>query len=144
MGFASREIYAHLALNQVPRILGNQDRNPYSPTYGCFHRDYWLDKTSDFPDAVRQFGVHTLALIYKYDYPGSIYKGQSKIRDWAIAGMEFWAGIQHKDGSFDEFYPYERGWVGPSAFTTFTVLESFNLLKDEMQPDAAKKIKRAI
>lgn len=139
-----REVYAQKAISQIPRLLGNQDRNSFSPTYGCFHRDYWLDKTSDFPDAVRQFGVHSLALVYKYDFPGSIYQGKVKIRDWAIAGMEFWAGIQHNDGSFDEFYPYERGWVGPSAFTTFTVVEAFKLLKDEIQPNAARKIKNAI
>lgn len=139
-----RNIYAQKALPQIPRLLGNQDRNSFSPTYGCFHRDYWLDKTSDFADAVRQFGVHSLALVYKYDFPGNIYKGKIKIRDWAIAGMDFWTQIQHNDGSFDEFYPYERGWVGPSAFTTFTVIEAFNLLKDEIQPNAARKIKNAI
>jgi hypothetical protein len=114
-------VYAQKALNQLPRLLGNLDRNPFSPTYGCFHRDYWLDKTSDFPDAVRQFAVHALALVYKYDFPGNLYQGQPKIRDWAIAGLDFWARIQHRDGSFDEFYPYERGWVGPTAFTTYWV-----------------------
>lgn len=139
-----RDVYAQKAFHQIPRLLSLQDRNPFSPSYGCFHRDYWLDKTSDFPDAVRQFGIHSLALVYKHDFPGSIYEGKTKIRDWAIAGMEFWAGIQHNDGSFDEFYPYERGWVGPSAFTTFTVVEAFSLLKDEIRPNTARRIKNAI
>ncbi len=139
-----RNIYAQKALSQIPRLLGNQDRNSFSPTYGCFHRDYWLDKTSDFPDAVRQFGVHSLALVYKYDFPGNIYKGKIKIRDWAIAGMDFWTQIQHKDGSFDEFYPYERGWGGPTAFTTFAVVEAFNLLNDEMSTDVAQRILEAV
>jgi len=114
-----RDIYAKRALAQIPRLLTLQDRNSFSPTYGCFHRDYWNYKTSDFPDAVRQCGIQALALVYKYDFPGNIYKGQTKIADWAIAGLDFWGRIQHKDGSFDEFYPYERGWVGPSAFTTY-------------------------
>jgi len=140
----SRDVYAKKALNQIPRLLGNQDRNQLSPTYGCFHRDYWLDKTSDFPDAVRQFGVQALALVYKHNFPGNVYKGQAKIRDWAIAGLDFWARIQHKDGSFDEFYPYERGWAGPTAFTTFASIEAFNLLKDEMPSDVAKRVLRAI
>ena len=39
-----RNIYVKKALSQIPRLLGNLDRNPYSSTYGCFHRDYWLDK----------------------------------------------------------------------------------------------------
>ena len=139
-----RDVYAAKALGQIPRLLGNLDRNPLSPTYGCFHRDYWLDKTSDFPDAVRQFGVHSLALVYKFDFPGSAYKGKAKIRDWAIAGMEFWTRIQHPNGSFDEFYPYERGWAGPTAFTTYVMVDSFQLLKDEISLAQAEKIKQAI
>ncbi len=140
----SKIVYAQKALNQIPRLLGNLDRNVFSPTYGCFHRDYWLDKTSDFPDAVRQFGVHALALVYKHQFPGSIYYGKKKIKDWAIAAMEFWVSIQHKDGSFDEFYPYERGWVGPTAFTMFTICESYELLKDEMEEDSRYIILKAI
>ena len=108
-----RDVYAQKALSQIPRILSNQDRTPSSPTYGCLHRDYWLDKTSDFPDAVRQFAVHALALVYKYEMPGNIYYRSPKVRDWTVAALDFWASIQHSDGSFDEFYPYERGWVGP-------------------------------
>ncbi len=139
-----RQVYAEKALAQIPRLLGNQDRNPFSPTYGCFHRDYWLDKVSDFPDAVRQFGVHALALVYKHDFPGNIFRGKPKVRDWAIAGLDFWAKIQHRDGSFDEFYPYERGWVGPTAFTTFTAIEAYNLLKEEIPPEIAQRVQRAI
>jgi hypothetical protein len=140
----SRSIYADKALNQIPRLLGNLDRNEYSPTFGCFHRDYWLDKTSDFPDAVRQFGVHALALVYKFDFPGSMYKGNEKIRRWTIAALEFWCSIQHSDGSFDEFYPYERGWVGPTAFTMYTVCESYELLKDEMEEESRNRVKDSI
>ena len=140
----SADIYATKALDQIPRLLGNQDRNPFSPTYGCFHRDYWLDKASDFPDAVRQFAVHALALVYRYEFPGNEYHGLLKVRDWAIAGLRFWAQIQHQDGSFDEFYPYERGWVGPSAFTTFTSVETYNLLHDEIPADQAEQVRQAI
>ncbi len=139
-----RNIYAQKALSQIPRLLSNLDRTPYSPTYGCFHRDYWLDKTSDFPDAVRQFAVHALAMVYVYDFPSNIYKEQPKIRDWAIAALDFWAGLQHGDGSFDEFYPYERGWVGPTAFTTFTSIEAYRLLQANMSDEIAQRVKQAI
>ena len=57
--------YSRRAISQIPRILGNMDRSDFSKTYGSMHRDYWLDKTSDFSDAVRQFGVHSLALVYQ-------------------------------------------------------------------------------
>ena len=131
-----RNAYAEEAISQIPRILSCQDRNPYSPTYGCMHRDYWMYKTSDFPDMVRQFGVQALALVYKHQFPGNIYHGKAKICDYSLAAIEYWVSQQHKDdGSFDEFYPYERGWVGPTAFTTFAVAEALQTLRPEV-PDA--------
>ena len=139
-----RNIYAEKAISQVPRLLSLQDRNSFSPTYGCFHRDYWLYKTSDFPDAVRQFGVHALALVYKHDFPNNIYKGEAKIRDWAIAGLDFWSRIQHRDGSFDEFYPFERGWVGPTAFTTYTSVEAYKLMEGEIPEEVAGRVRASI
>jgi SAM-dependent methyltransferase len=141
---ARRDAYVDKALPQLSRLLGLQDRNPYSPTYGCFHRDYWLDKTSDFPDAVRQFGVHALALAWACDFPGNPYRGQPKVRDWTVAGLEFWARIQHDDGSFDEFYPFERGWSGPTAFTTYTAIEACRLLGDELPRETRERVHRAI
>ena len=137
-------VYADKAIGQIPRLLSLQDRNPHSSTYGCFHRDYWLDKTSDFPDAVRQFSAHSLALVYKYEFPGNTYLGQPRILDWTAAALDYWTSIQHKDGSFDEFYPYERGWVGPTAFTTYTTVEAYNLLVDELPPDVAERVRTAV
>jgi hypothetical protein len=139
-----RHVYLERALNQIPRILSLQDRNPYSPTYGSFHRPYWLDKTGDFPDALAQFSVQSLAIVYANDMPGNIYYRQPKIRDWTIAGLEYWARVQHDDGSFDEFYPYERGWAGPTAFTCFAAIESVRCLGDELPNDARERVLGAI
>lgn len=142
----AKRIYAESALRSIPRLLSLQDRNPLSPSYGCFHRDYWLYKTSDFPDAVRQFGVHALALAYAHDFSGmqSPYYRNANVRDWAIAGLNFWARIQHADGSFDEFYPFERGWVGPTAFTTYTSSEVLRILRSEMTPEDIIRVETAI
>ena len=63
--------YVDMAIPQIKRILTLQDRNSFSPTYGSFHRRYWLDKTDDFPDALPQFGVLTLALVYKHNFPNN-------------------------------------------------------------------------
>ena len=140
----NRDIYAEKALAGLPRILGNMDRNPLSATYGCLHRDYWLDKTSDFPDAVRQFAVQALALVYKHAFPGNPYQGHPKMLAWTLAALDFWQKIQHRDGSFDEFYPYERGWVGPTAFTTFTVIEALNILGEEVPPELSERVRAAV
>lgn len=125
-----RHIYAEKALCQIPRLLSLQDRNAYSPTYGCFKRTYWLDKTVDFPDALPQFGVLSLALAYTQDMPGNIYKDQPKMLEWTLAGMRYWTKIQHRDGSFDEFYPNEHGWTGPTGFLLYAMLKSYLLLQE--------------
>lgn len=127
-----RDIYAQKSLESVPRLLTLLDREPTSKTFGCFHRDYWLYKTSDFPDMVRQFGALSLALVYRHQFPQSPYFGNLKIARWAAASIDFWASQQHTDGSFDEFYPYERGWVGPTAFTAYACAEACQLLGDAL------------
>ena len=70
-----RATYAQKALSQIPRLLSLQDRNPLSPTYGSFHRRYWLDKVDDFPDALPQYGVHSLTLMYCHAFPYNPYLG---------------------------------------------------------------------
>ena len=78
MNFAERKVYLDKSLSQIPRILSLMDRSVFSPTYGCCHRDYWLYKTSDFPDAVRQFGLHALSIVYSYKLEDNpYYKNQN-------------------------------------------------------------------
>jgi hypothetical protein len=128
----------------MPRLLSLQDRNPYSPTYGSFHRLYWLDKSIDFPDAMAQFAVQALALVYTIDAPTNLYFHQPKIRDWIIAGLDYWSRIQHADGSFDEFYPYERGWVGPTGFTLYAAMDAFEIVREQMPADTVRRVLTAI
>jgi hypothetical protein len=139
-----RDIYALKAVTQIPRILSLEDRNPFSKTYGCFDRRFWLDKAVDFPTALAQFAVHSLALVYTHRFPQSIYYRQPKIRDWCIAGMDYWARIQHKDGAFDEFYPFERGWAGPTAFTLYAVADSYQMLKADFPSAVETRLLEAI
>ena len=137
--------YLKIALKSIPRILTCMDRNIHSSTYGCMHRDFWMYKTSDFPDAVRQFGIHALALVYSNKFcESNIYYNNKKILEYIKAGLIFWTKIQHKDGSFDEFYPNERGWVGPTAFTTYTSIESYKLVKNHLHKSEQNIIENAI
>jgi hypothetical protein len=139
-----RNIYALKAVTQIPRILSLEDRNPFSKTYGCFDRRFWLDKAADFPTALAQFAVHSLALVYTHRFPQSIYYRQPKIRDWCIAGMDYWTRIQHRDGAFDEFYPFERGWAGPTAFTLYAVADSYQMLEADVPSDIKIRLLEAI
>ena len=47
-----KDLFARAALAQIPKILTLQDRNPHSPHYGCFDRNYWQYKIIDFPSGM--------------------------------------------------------------------------------------------
>ena len=94
-------------------------------------------RATDFPSSIAQFGVHALALAYAHDMPDNIYYRHPKVLEWALAGMEYWTKIQHNDGSFDEFYPNERGWAGPTGFLLYVMCDSYRRLEKEI-PDGLK------
>ncbi len=134
-----RQVYAEKGLEQIPRLLSLMDRNPYSKTYGCMDRTYWLDKAIDFPSSIAQFGVHALALAYTHNFPQNPYYRKRKIFEWCVAAMEYWVSIQKNDGSFDEFYPNERGWAGPTGFLLYAMLGSFELLEKGLEQQFKEK-----
>ncbi len=130
--------YFKYSLSGLQRILTLTNTDKLSSTYGCSHRDYWLYKTSDFPDSVRNFSSHSFALASVHKYFS--IKERDFFGDIAKASILFWMKTQHKDGSFDEFYPYERGWVGPTAFTLYSNIEGYKLIKDRFSNKEKEKI----
>lgn len=137
-----REIYSQKVLAQIPRLLSQMDRNPFSPTYGCFYRIFWHDRAIDFPSAFAQFSTHALALVYSHPFTNNPFYRNSRIRDWTIAGLDYCLKIQHDDGSFDEFYPNERGWAGPTAFLMVALLSTYELLGNEIPESSVQKLRK--
>ncbi len=82
--------------------FGMWNRDPASPSYGSFDRPWWGWKFKDFSDATLQYAVR-LAVPYA-ERRGA----QTPIGEWLEAWVEFIASIQHRDGSLDQAYPYER------------------------------------
>lgn len=140
-GEALRRAYSDRALAQIPRLLSLQDRNEFSRTYGCFNREYWLCRSVDFPSSIAQFGVHSLALAYTQPFPDNPYYRSPKILLWALAAIDYWIGIQRPDGSFDEFYPNERGWAGPTGFLVYAMCDSRRLLDGHVPRDLDERFR---
>ncbi|MBI2027313.1 MAG: hypothetical protein HYS98_05875 [Deltaproteobacteria bacterium] len=136
--------YTTILQLSIPRLLSLQDRNPLSTTYGCFDRPYWHFKTiTDFPNISCQQSMLVLAQIYKYPFSGNIYFGKKKILENIIAGLTFWAKSQHKDGSVDEFFPYDRSFCA-IAFTTYAAAESLSLIKDEIELSCFEELQKKV
>ncbi len=124
--------YLDRAGYELNRLLSLQDREPFSKTYGCFDRTYWAWKFTDFAGARFQEAVCALAFLAAGD--GGRWAGHPAIMAWIGAGLAWWRGLQHPDGSFDEAYPWERS-LAATAFTTFYVGEGFAKVADRLRPD---------
>lgn len=94
------------------RLLTLLDRNSLGSTQGLFDRNYWHFKTADFPSSAKQMGMAALAKLYKYDPSFA----QPMVLRWIEKSILATAAIQHRDGTFDEWYPNERGWAGPTGY----------------------------
>lgn len=123
----SRELFAHEALAQIPKILTLQDRNPHSPTYGCFDRNFWHYKIIDFPSGMAQEFVWPLALVHALPIPGNPYHQVPAIKEWVEAGILYGARSAHSDGSCDDYFPFEKA-AGAATFCLLASLESYELL----------------
>ena len=123
-----RNLYLRAALAEVPRLLGAVDRNPYRPTYGCLDRQYWHYRTSSFPSQMYQEGALPLALIWATRLPGNRWHGNPQVRELAIAAVRFAAGSSHRDGSCDDYYPFERA-LGAAVFSLQAAARACQILE---------------
>jgi len=137
----TRHVYGRLALQALPRLFSLMDRDRLSPTYGCLDREYWLARSTDFPSAIAQFGVHAMALVWATEFPDNRFYHQGQVARWCQAGIRYAGTIQHGDGSFDEFYPNERGWAGPTGFILYAILASRELLGPQIDAETESAIR---
>lgn len=122
-----RDRYVAEALSYIPHLIQLVDRNPYSPTYGCFDREYWHYRTLDFPCGMSQEFVLPFAILYKYEFPSSKYYGLERMREIAIAGIRFANKASYKDGTCDDYFPFERA-MGALVFSLYACTESYLVL----------------
>lgn len=123
-------VYLEVALPQIRRLLGLQDRNPGSSTYGCFDRSFWHYRVLDFANGRQQEAALTLALAYHISHPLNPYFGKEKMKQWCLAALQFLTAIQNGDGSFNEYYPHEHAFV-TTAFAAFAGSEALLLLNEK-------------
>jgi hypothetical protein len=134
MSSSGRQLFAEIALREIPKLLTLQDRNPHSPTYGCFDRNYWHYKVADFPCGMSQEFVWPLALAVETDVSANPYHQNEIIRQYVRAGILFAARSSHADGSCDDYFPNERA-LGATAFSLLACAEAYQQI--EMRSDEA-------
>ena len=141
---ASAVAYRQILEMVIPRTLGLQNRNRASDTWGCLDRNFWHYKTLvDFPSATYQQPVLAFALVYSHRGDNTPFGGNPLLLEAARAAMLFWVKIQHRDGSFDEFYQNEHSFC-PTAFTTFAVSETLLILGERLAEEEYGQVLTAL
>lgn len=115
-----------LALDTVPRMLGQCDRSPDSVTAGCCDRNYWHYRLLDVANARYQEAGLLFALAYSTPHPDNRFCGHPRIAEWVRMVWTFWMSRRNSDGSVSEVYPNERSFCA-TAFSTAAFLESVRL-----------------
>ena len=136
-----RDAYVRLALPYAQRALHLLDQNPYSPTYGCFDRNYWHYRTMDFPCGMSQQMALLLALVYRHDFPGNPYHKVERIRELAVAASSFAVKSAHSDGSCDDYFPFERA-LGGLVFSLYALTETYRILENDDEKTLSFLLKR--
>lgn len=134
-----KNILAQYTLNSATKVLSLLDKGEFSPTYGCFDRNFWHYKTvTDYPSSTYQQLSLFLALLYTSNIEGNIYYQEGEILNFCLASIDYWKSIQNNDGSFNEWYPNEHSHVA-TAFTLYAITESLLLIKNNLSKEKLKK-----
>ena len=127
---------------QLPRLLSLMDRNFFSESAGCFDRNFWHFKTSDFPSASQQMGAHSIALLFSNK--NSKYYKDPYLKKLIEISINYTEKIQKNDGTFDEWYFNERGWAGPTAYLVHSYCRIYFLCADELESKSKTKLIKII
>lgn len=122
-----REVYLKEALRHLPRLLHLLDTNEFHESYGCFDREYWHYRRTDFPCGMNEEYVLPLALLYKHDFGGNPFYNNARTEELIFAAIDFARRFSHRDGGCDSFYPYERA-LGAAGFSLYACSEAYLLM----------------
>src|SRR3989304_4662530 len=117
------------ALEEIPRLLGQLNRNSSPCSYGSFDRAYWHYRTNDISSAPYQEAVYTLTLLCFSKFEGNDYYKDDKVLEWIRAALYFTSKIQRPNGSFDEWYVNEGSYVA-TAFIAAALGQTLMLFRE--------------
>lgn len=128
---SNKRKYLQLAKECIPRILSLVDRDEFSPTKGFADRLFWGWKLIDFPDATLQRIIYPLAFFWSFENKENEYFHNQKLLEWIKNIILALEKLQHKNGSFDQTFPFEYSY-GATAFILHDVLLAYELLKEKL------------
>ncbi len=130
------------AFQACRRLLSEENRDPYSPSYGCFDRRFWGWKIVDYPEATYQRNAYALAWLLRHPDPCLEIRADI-LTDAVQAALRYTASIQHGDGSFDQTFPHEHSF-GATAFLLHPLLEAFLAVRETGSTEFRGTVERCL
>jgi len=127
------------ALTACRHLLSHLNRDPATPTSGCFDRRFWAWKLTDFPEATFQRNAAPLCWYLQQEEA----QNQQALRNWIKQSLLFTARIQHRDGSFDQAYPYERSY-GATAFLLPDLIRAYRTIAPALRIQEDSRIRHSL
>lgn len=125
---AQESAFRRYGEHQARRVLTQLDRDPDSPTYGCFDRNHWHYKIRDFRSSILQQGLFLLEGLHRGDL--ALGAEPRLAREWALAAINALSRQVDRAGGVDEYYPYERSFPA-SAFGLYSACRVLRDWQDE-------------
>jgi hypothetical protein len=138
--------YLPLVLAEVPRLLSQLDREPFSPTAGNFDREWWAWKFRDHPVVMLQAGLLPLSLLWAHALPGNPYHRNERLLGWLEQGVAHSLGLQRPGGAFDSVGPNTQDH-GVTLLMAYSLCRSVSLIgpafPDALRSRVADAVRRA-
>ena len=123
------------ALLTCRKLLSQLNRDPATPTYGCFDRRYWAWKLTDFPEATFQRNAAALTWYLQQEE----CENSPLLTEAICAAILYACHVQHKDGSFDQAYPNERSY-GAAAFLLPDLCSAYEAIATKLSPEELQNL----
>lgn len=117
------------------RCFGLLDRQRFSKTSGSFDKDHWHFRTKDFSSSAVQMSGITIVRLAELQQKGVIKTPFeiTELQELVLSIYKYTWNLQHSDGSFDEWYPNERGWGGPTGYVLFALCQMHEYLREQVK-----------
>jgi len=129
-------LYQHRIEKSLPRLLNLGCLDLRGKSYGSFDRNFWHLRQRDFSTSTAQMAALPLMRSSYYQNDG--------LRDFLHHSLLFLEKIQHRNGSFDEWYPNEKGWGGPTSYLLDFIARTYIEFHQELPLDVCESLLRVI
>ena len=127
----------------LPRLLGQLDREPHSPTFGSFDRDHWSWKFRDFPITMLQYGMLPLARVWSGAVEISPLTGSGPLGRWIAGALRATLDRQHGSGAFDSVAPHSQDH-GVTLAMAYVLGETASALGDHLDVGLRSRLDAAL